>query len=211
MPSFLIENQFSGLIGGVDEAGRGPLAGPVVAACVHIPAHFPFLDQVKDSKKLNGLQREALFTEITRQCPFGIAIADVEEIDSINILQATFLAMSRAVDALHVGFGITLNTVLVDGNQRPRGLENHDVHTVVEGDDKSYSIACASILAKVTRDRQMREIAREYPQYGWDTNMGYGTAAHLSALDAHGPCPHHRTSFTPVRNRLPAPLKKQRG
>lgn len=209
MPSFLIEKQYEGPIAGIDEAGRGPLAGPVVAACVYIPEEFAGLELVKDSKKLNHQAREALFTEITRFCAFGIAIADVEEIDEINILQATFLAMNRAADAMELAFQIPVGTYLIDGNRKPRGFENRKTETIVEGDDKSFSIACASILAKVTRDRIMKQIAAEHPQYKWDSNMGYGTPDHMTALDEHGPCTHHRTSFAPVRLRLPEPLKKQ--
>lgn len=214
MPSFLIEKRCSGPVAGIDEAGRGPLAGPVVAACVHIPEKFPALKKVKDSKKLDGLQREALFTEITRHCAFGIALADVEEIDSINILQATFLAMNRAVDAMRLAFEVGIGTYLVDGNQRPKGMEDYNVQTIIEGDDKSYSIACASILAKVTRDRYMRELSTQHPHYGWDHNMGYSTPDHLDALREHGPCVHHRQSFAPCRQtelRLPEPLKRNNG
>jgi len=199
MPSFLMEKRFTVPVAGIDEAGRGPLAGPVVAACVHIPQPFEMLDQVKDSKKLTGLKREALFTEITRHCAFGIAVADVGEIDSLNILQATFLAMSRSVDAMHLAFNTGINTFLIDGNLKPRGLEQSDCHPVVKGDDKSYSIACASILAKVTRDRIMRALHDEHPHYGWDTNMGYGTPDHKEGLKDHGPCPYHRRSFAPVK------------
>lgn len=213
MPSFLIEKRHiasgAGPIAGIDEAGRGPLAGPVVAACVHIPEKFPALKKVKDSKKLDGLAREALFTEITRHCAFGIAIADVGEIDSINILQASFLAMCRAVDAMTMSFPVSIGTFLVDGNHKPRGMEDRNVVAVIGGDDKSYSIACASILAKVTRDRMMRELAAAHPQYGWEHNMGYGTPEHMQALDTHGPCIHHRTSYAPVRARLPEPLKRK--
>jgi len=207
MPSFLLERRHDGQVAGIDEAGRGPLAGPVVAACVYIPEKFPALKKVKDSKKLDGLTREALFTEITRHCAWGIAIADVGEIDNINILQATFLAMNRAVDAMSLAFNVEPCMYLVDGNQRPKGMESYNVTTVVEGDDKSYSIACASILAKVTRDRVMRELHEAHPQYGWHHNMGYGTPDHMAALNEHGPCAHHRASFAPVRDRLPAPLK----
>lgn len=209
MPSFLLERRHTGHVAGIDEAGRGPLAGPVVAACVYIPEKFPALKKVKDSKKLDGLTREALFTEITRHCAFGIAIADVEEIDSINILQATFLAMNRAADAMALAFTVEPTMYLIDGNRHPTGMAREKVTTVVEGDDKSYSIACASILAKVTRDRFMRQLAQEHPQYGWHQNMGYGTPDHMQALEKHGPCAHHRTSFAPVRERLPAPLKRQ--
>lgn len=209
MPSFTFEKRFAVPVAGIDEAGRGPLAGPVVAACVYVPDYkFPGIRRIKDSKQLNGLQREAMFTEIARYCAFGIAVADVEEIDSINILQATYLAMSRAVDAMHLAFNTGINTFLIDGNQKPRGLEGHDCHPIVGGDDKSYSIACASILAKVTRDRLMRQLHEEHPHYGWDHNMGYGTPDHLDGLKNHGPCAHHRQSFEPVRSIIPPPLKR---
>lgn len=199
MPSFLIEQQYQGPVAGIDEAGRGPLAGPVVAACVHIPAELPFLADVRDSKKLSAQKREGLFTEITRNCAFGIAVAEAEEIDAINILQATFLAMGRAVDAMRMAFDVDVKTLLIDGNQRPRGLEGYEIHTVVKGDDKSYSIACASILAKVTRDRLMHELGARHPQYGFEKHMGYGTAAHMDAIAAHGPTIHHRKSFAPLK------------
>lgn len=210
MPSFLIEKRHQGPVAGIDEAGRGPLAGPVVAACVYIPEKFKALKQVKDSKKLNHQDREDLFGEITRYCAFGIAIADVQEIDDINILQATFLAMRRAADAMELAFQIPVGTYLIDGNRTPRGFEDGSVATIIEGDDKSYSIACASILAKVTRDRLMQQLANEHPHYGWASNMGYGTPDHLAALSEHGPCTHHRQSFAPVKAslRLPEPLKK---
>jgi ribonuclease HII len=212
MPSFLIEKRYAGPIAGIDEAGRGPLAGPVVAACVHIPEKFPALKKVKDSKKLDHLTREALFTEITRSCAFGIAVADVEEINSLNILHATFLAMRRAADAMHLAFQVPVGTFLVDGNQRPRGMEAHNIVTLIEGDDKSYSIACASILAKVTRDRLMCQLHEEYPHYGWADNKGYGTPEHMEALMEYGPCAHHRREYAPVAQahlRFPEPLKRQ--
>lgn len=199
MPHLLLEQQYAGPVCGIDEAGRGPLAGPVVAACVYIPEEYPFLKGVRDSKKMTAYQREAMFTEITRHCAFGIAVATPDEIDAINILQATFLAMGRAVDSMHMAFNVEAKTLLVDGNHKPRGLENFDCIPVVKGDDKSLSIACASVLAKVTRDHMMRAMAKEYPQYGWDRNMGYPTPDHLEALSAHGPCVHHRRSFGPVR------------
>ncbi|HEY8964160.1 MAG TPA: ribonuclease HII [Alphaproteobacteria bacterium] len=209
MPSCTYEKRFSVPVAGIDEAGRGPLAGPVVAACVHIPNHtFPGIRKVKDSKQLNGLQREALFTEITRHCAFGIAVADVEEIDTINILEASFLAMHRAVDAMHLAFNVGINTFLIDGNMKPRGMEAHDCHPIIKGDDKSYSIACASILAKVTRDRIMRQLHEDFPHYGWNTNVGYSTPDHWEALNKHGPCQHHRQSFDPVRAIIPPPLKR---
>ena len=199
MPNLLLEQQLAGPVVGIDEAGRGPLAGPVVAACVYIPQEFEFLKGVRDSKKMSAYQREAMFTEITRHCAFGIAVAMPEEIDRINILQATFLAMCRAVDSMHMAFKVEAKSLLIDGNQKPRGLEIYNCQPVVKGDDKSYSIACASVLAKVTRDHHMRALAKEFPQYGWDRNMGYPTPDHLEALSAHGPCVQHRRSFGPVR------------
>lgn len=203
MPTFLLEQQHKGPVAGIDEAGRGPLAGPVVASCVFIPDQSaPFLEHVKDSKKLTPLKREALFTEITRHCAFGIAVADPQEIDEINILQATFLAMTRSVDGLHMAFNVDLAAILVDGNHKPKGLEHPNIIPVVKGDDKSYSIACASILAKVTRDRIMRELDEAHPQYGWANNMGYPTAEHMAAVKEFGPCAHHRQSFSPVRKAL---------
>ena len=203
MPNFLLEQQHSGPVAGIDEAGRGPLAGPVVASCVFIPDQSaPFLKDIKDSKKLTPLKREALFTEITRHCAFGIAIAEASEIDEINILQATFLAMTRSVDGLHMSFNVDLAAILVDGNHKPKGLEHPNIIPVVRGDDKSLSIACASILAKVTRDRIMKELDAEHPQYGWAKNMGYPTAAHMEAVKEFGPCEHHRQSFAPVRKAL---------
>jgi ribonuclease HII len=199
VPSFLYEQQFEDPVIGIDEAGRGPLAGPVVAACVYIPHEFEFLKNVRDSKKMTPLQREAMFTEITRHCAFGIAVATPEEIDQINILQATFLAMERAVDAMHLAFDIKVKTVLVDGNQKPKGLNHFNLHSIVKGDDKSYSIACASVLAKVVRDHNMKSLSSLFPHYGWDKNMGYPTTDHLSALQKHGPCEHHRQSYAPVK------------
>lgn len=174
---------------GVDEAGRGPLAGPVYAAAVILRTDV-VIDGVNDSKKLSEKRREALFDEICASAAFGIASASVEEIESLNILQATFLAMRRAVDAL----GVSPSLVLVDGNQTPSGLAV-PAQTVVKGDALSASIAAASILAKVSRDRYMRELDAQYPAYGFAGHKGYGTAAHCAALREYGPCPAHRLSF----------------
>lgn len=175
---------------GVDEAGRGPLAGPVYAAAVILRGDV-VIDGVNDSKKLSEKRREALFDEICASAAaFGIASASVEEIESLNILQATFLAMRRAVDAL----GVSPSLVLVDGNQTPSGL-TVPAQTVVKGDALSASIAAASILAKVSRDRYMRELDAQYPAYGFAGHKGYGTAAHGAALREYGPCPAHRLSF----------------
>lgn len=185
---------------GVDEAGRGPLAGPVVAAAVILdPAHIP--PGLNDSKKLDAARREALFAALRPAAAIGIGIASVEEIDSLNILQATFLAMTRAIAALprapHVA--------LIDGNRLPKQLPC-PARAVVRGDARSLSIAAASIAAKVTRDRLMLALAENHPGYGFERHMGYGTAAHLEAISRLGPSPAHRRSFAPIRNILsPAP------
>ncbi|QJE73234.1 ribonuclease HII [Aerophototrophica crusticola] len=188
------------LVCGVDEAGRGPLAGPVVAAAVILPPGkgIPaWCAGIDDSKALKAARREALFEAIRANAPaHGIGIASVEEIDEVNILRATFLAMGRAVAAL----GLTPAIALVDGNQRPP-LPCR-VETLVDGDALSLSIAAASILAKVTRDKIMGDLAREYPGYGWERNAGYGTAAHKEAIRRLGVTPHHRRSFAPVSEQL---------
>lgn len=192
MPDFIHELRHAGLVAGVDEAGRGPLAGPVVAAAV-ILNRDDCPDGLNDSKKLSATRRAALETEI-RACAvaFGIGMAQVEEIDELNILWATMLAMTRAVEAL----GRDCAHILVDGNRCPRW--GWPSTAIVEGDAKSLSIAAASILAKEERDRIMIAAAREHPHYGWETNKGYGSAKHLAALRAHGPTPLHRRSFAPV-------------
>ena len=175
---------------GVDEAGRGPLAGPVCAAAVILPQDL-VIEGLNDSKKLTEKRREALYEIITREAvAYGIAFADEREIDEINILQATFLAMRRAVEQLAVRPDI----VLVDGNREPN-LGNLPVKTIVKGDSLSANIAAASILAKVTRDRFMLEQDAIYPQYGFAVHKGYGTKAHYAALTQYGPCPMHRQSF----------------
>ena len=181
-----------GLMAGVDEAGRGPLAGPVVAAA----GIFDGLNPVRglaDSKKLTPLRREKLYDEIrARALCFSIALATVEEIDSLNILQATMLAMKRAVEGLR----LKPNKVLVDGNRLPALLMLAEA--IVKGDTLVPSISAASILAKVYRDRWCADYHLEYPQYGFAGHKGYGTAAHLAALRQHGACPQHRRSFSPV-------------
>lgn len=175
---------------GVDEAGRGPLAGPVYAAAVILDPDV-VIDGVNDSKKLSEKRREALFDEICEKAvAYGIASASVEEIEEMNILQATFLAMSRAVAAL----SITPDLVLVDGNQVPRGIDR-PIETVVKGDARSASIAAASILAKVSRDRYMLALDEQYPQYAFSKHKGYGTKVHCEALQTYGPSPEHRLSF----------------
>ena len=174
---------------GVDEAGRGPLAGPVVAAAVILAPGTEF-PGVNDSKKLTEKKREALFDYIKENAlAYGIGRASEQEIDEINILQATFLAMRRAVEALPV----SADYALVDGN-RIQGLDI-PAECVIGGDGKVLSIAAASILAKVTRDREMRALAAQYPEYGFEKHKGYGTKAHYLAIAEHGICPIHRRTF----------------
>ena len=177
------------VICGVDEAGRGPLAGPVCAAALILPPHLeiPGLD---DSKKLSDKRRRELFPIIKEQAiAYGIGLASHEEIDEINILQATFLAMKRALAQLEG----KADFALIDGNRETDfGIP---VQTVVKGDSRSANIAAASVLAKVTRDDLMEAMAEEYPQYGFEIHKGYGTKAHYAALTAHGPSPIHRMSF----------------
>ncbi|APW42346.1 ribonuclease HII [Rhodoferax saidenbachensis] len=181
-----------GLIAGVDEAGRGPLAGPVVAAAVILDDLNP-IKGLNDSKKLTARQREKLFDEIrAKALCCSIAQATVEEIDEINILQATLLAMRRAVEGLR----LKPAKVLVDGNRLP--VLDVLAEAIVGGDALVPSISAASILAKVTRDRWCAELDTQYPQYGFAGHKGYGTAEHLAALKAHGACPQHRKTFRPV-------------
>ena len=181
-----------GLLAGVDEAGRGPLAGPVVAAAVILDPSNPIAG-LADSKKLTALRRAKLYDEIqAKALCCSIALATAEEIDSLNILQATLLAMKRAVEGLR----LKPSRVLVDGNQLPRLAMLAEA--VVRGDALVPSISAASILAKVYRDRWCGDYDLEYPQYGFAAHKGYGTAAHLAALRQHGACPQHRRSFAPV-------------
>ena len=178
-----------GPICGVDEAGRGPLAGPVCAAAVMLPPGID-LPGLNDSKKLTENKRDALYDLIiSNAIAYGIAFATVEEIEEQNILAATFLAMHRAVEQLRETPGL----VLVDGNRDP-GLD-YPTECVVKGDGKCADIAAASILAKVARDRYMLDMAKAYPEYGFEKHKGYGTKAHYEALRAFGPCPIHRLSF----------------
>ena len=188
-----IDLRQAGLVVGVDEAGRGPLAGPVVAAAVMLDARAP-IRGLKDSKKLSARARERLYDEIlAKALCCRIAQASVEEIDRLNILQATLLAMRRAVEGLR----LRPQLVLVDGNRAPAIEMPH--RTVVGGDALVACISAASILAKVHRDRLCLELHAQHPQYGFDAHKGYPTREHLAALRAHGPCPQHRRSFGPVR------------
>ena len=174
---------------GVDEAGRGPLAGPVCAAAVILPRGL-VIEGLNDSKKLSGKKRELLYDEIIEKAvSYGIAFATVEEIEEKNILEATFLAMNRAIEKLSVQPALAL----IDGN-RDRGIAV-EARCVIGGDGKCADIAAASILAKVTRDRYMLQLAQQYPQYGFEKHKGYGTAAHYAAIRTFGPSPVHRMSF----------------
>ena len=185
-----------GLLAGVDEAGRGPLAGPVVAAAVILDELRP-IKGLNDSKLLTALARERLYVEIhAKALCFCIAQASVEEIDELNILQATMLAMRRAVEGLR----LRPNKVLVDGNRLPP--LTIAAEAIVKGDAKVKAISAASILAKVHRDRLCQQLHLLHPQYGFDGHKGYPTPAHLAALKEHGACPHHRRSFAPVRATL---------
>ena len=181
---------------GVDEVGRGPLAGPVTAAAVILdPAHIPA--GLGDSKALSSAKRERLFAEILATAQVSVAHATVEEIDALNILRASHLAMERAV----AGLPTPPSHALIDGNLIPAGLKGR-AEAIVKGDAKSLSIAAASIIAKVTRDRIMVDLAQQHPGYGWEGNAGYPTKEHLAALLNLGVTPWHRRSFKPVHNIL---------
>jgi ribonuclease HII len=183
---------------GIDEVGRGPLAGPVVAACVHIPdISFGWLNDVTDSKKLSKAKRNILTPLIRQHCVWSIAEISPQEIDDINILQATMKAMARAANDL----SIQPDMIYVDGNRLPNGLPC-PAEAIIKGDSKVKEIACASIIAKVHRDTIMEQLANDFPEYGWHTNSGYGSKAHLEAIEKYGITPHHRQSFAPVRNKL---------
>jgi ribonuclease HII len=195
-PCFKIEKQFPEPLAGVDEAGCAPLAGPVVAAAVVLDrTRFP--RGIDDSKMLSAKEREAICARLYNVARIGVGIASVEEIDELNIYWARMLAMTRAVEAL----GFDPAWTLVDGNATPRW--QRPSKAVVEGDAKCRSIAAASIVAKVTRDRIMTEYCAQYPGYGWSSNKGYGTPEHQRALVSLGVTPLHRRSFAPVRAQLP--------
>jgi ribonuclease HII len=189
------EKRFSGIVCGVDEAGRGPWAGPVVAAAVVLdPGSCP--EGLDDSKKLSEPARERLFEALHGQARTGVGMASVAEIDDLNIHWATMLAMERAVAAL----ACAVDHVLVDGNRLPRWP--HKATAIVGGDAQCRSIAAASIIAKVTRDRLMLALDAEWPGYGWAANKGYGTPSHGRGLAELGVTPHHRRSFAPIKKRL---------
>jgi ribonuclease HII len=202
LPHFRFERSFAGIVVGIDEVGRGPLAGPVVAAAVILPRKLPraLARDIDDSKKIPAPERERLDIEIRGCATVGVGEASVAEIDTINILRAALLAMRRAVAALSV----TPDFALVDGREDPE--LPMPCLPVIGGDGIHLSIAAASIVAKVVRDRMMIALAEIHPEYGWLTNVGYGTLEHRRALQRFGPTPHHRTSFAPVRESLAASL-----
>lgn len=187
------------LVAGVDEAGRGPLAGPVVAAAVVLCKPRP--SGLDDSKKLTPERRELLEDRIRRRCAFGIGVVEVEEIDRLNIFGATMLAMTLAMERLCEALGIDCSEALVDGNLTPAGRRPEwrwPARAIVGGDGREPAIGAASILAKTHRDRLMREYHARHPHYNWASNKGYGSPEHLEALRMHGPTPLHRRSFAPV-------------
>tara|TARA_B100001750_G_C15505654_1_gene600150 strand:- start:1404 stop:1985 length:582 start_codon:yes stop_codon:yes gene_type:complete len=188
------------IIVGIDEVGRGPLAGPVVAACVYIPdQNLPFLTDATDSKKLSKKRREALDILIRKHCIFSIAEIAPCHIDEINILQATMRAMEKAVSQLP----FIPDMIYVDGNRVPSHLPC-PAEAIIKGDAKVKQIACASIIAKVYRDAIMERLSNEFPHYGWETNSGYGSKKHLDAIQKYGVTTHHRHSFAPVRKHVQA-------
>ena len=194
---------FEGLItAGIDEVGRGPLAGPVVAACVHIPdVSMPWLTEVTDSKKLTKKKRETLAALIQQHCVWSIAEISPQEIDDINILQATMKAMTQCANDLSE----SLDMIYVDGNRLPPNLPC-DADAVIKGDSKIKEIACASIIAKVYRDNLMQQLAKKFPHYGWETNSGYGSKKHIEAIEKYGVTIHHRLSFAPIKYMTPRKL-----
>lgn len=222
-PDFSLENQFEGRVCGIDEVGRGPLAGPVVAACVYIPEEVrdaEWMDDIKDSKKIAKPKLGRLYDLILESCICGMSEIYPAEIDEINILQASLKAMEYAFDAMTEHGSRMIESknssslihhpsspwhALIDGNRLPTNLPC-PATTVIKGDSRSKSIAAASIIAKVTRDRIMKDLAQDYPGYSWETNAGYGSKAHMEALKTLGVTPHHRRSFAPVRAALDAEM-----
>ena len=196
LPDFMFETELGCRVAGVDEVGRGPLAGPVTAAALVLdPKCIP--DGLNDSKKLTAKKRLELYRQLLDCADVSIAHASVAEIDEINILRASHLAMERAI----AGLQVLPEHVLIDGNMIPRGLRL-PATTLVKGDSRSISISAASIVAKVCRDCVLVDLAQQHPGYGWETNMGYGSKKHTEALRSLGVTPHHRRSFKPVHNML---------
>ncbi|MGX6591343.1 ribonuclease HII [Cetobacterium ceti] len=193
MNSLYLFDLEQGDIIGIDEAGRGPLAGPVVAAAVKIKEYHEEFEKINDSKKISEKTREKLFDIILENCEVGIGMATSEEIDEINILNGTFLAMRRAIEELKTKIEV-IPKALIDGNHKIREYSGEQ-EPVIKGDGKSLAIAAASIIAKVTRDTMMKEVAKEYPEYEFEKHKGYGTKKHREILLEKGPTPIHRKSF----------------
>ncbi len=205
MPDFSLEDEVLGVVAGIDEAGRGPLVGPVVAGCVvfvNRDVNPYLLENLNDSKKISKKKREKLYEILIEEKEkgnvlIGIGKASVKEIDELNILNATFVAMNRALEDSKANPMV----VLVDGNKIPKGMKV-EAKAIVKGDSKSYSISAASIVAKVYRDNLMEEMALKYPYYGFEKNAGYGTKEHMEALSKYGITPEHRTSYAPIKEFL---------
>ncbi|NSM56189.1 ribonuclease HII [Wolbachia endosymbiont of Atemnus politus] len=191
-PDFTLENKLSGVIAGVDEVGRGPLAGPVMSAAVVFTERNIIIERINDSKNLTAKYRQMIYEKITSVAKFDIGIASVEEINSYNILLATKLSMQRAL----IDLGHELDYVLVDGNQPPK--VKWQVKSIIKGYSLSISIAAASIIAKVTRDQLMQKFHTQYPEYNWYKNKGYGTKEHIEAINIYGITEHHRKNFAPI-------------
>ncbi len=191
-PDFTLENELSGIVAGVDEVGRGSLAGPVISAAVVFTDRNTIIRGINDSKKLTAKSRQVLYKKITSTAKLGIGIASVKEINSYNILQATKLSMQRALMDLR----LELDYVLVDGNQPPK--IKWQTKSIVNGDNLSISIAAASIIAKITRDQLMQELHHQYPEYNWYKNKGYGTKEHIETIKIYGITEHNRESFMPI-------------
>ncbi|MCD6035036.1 MAG: rnhB [Rickettsiales bacterium] len=210
MPDFSAEMTYiqqGKAVAGVDEAGRGPWAGPLVVAAVRFRTIDAIPKGINDSKKLNATRRDGLFDQIIACADVGIAIIDVEMIDSINILKATDKGMIESVAKLK----LCPQALLIDGNRVPPGMKEltYETQSIVEGDASSLSIGAASIIAKVTRDRMMQALSLEFPHYGWDRNAGYGTPWHQEAITRFGITPHHRRSFAPIRRVIEAEAMAQ--
>jgi ribonuclease HII len=209
MPNFSIENNFENLtICGIDEAGRGPLAGPVVACAIILNRNFD-LSEINDSKKLSKKKREKIFDMLITKFSFGVGIVDNEKIDEINILQATKLAMKKAVENLHEKLHKKESfpeIILVDGNFSPfeKFAKIQEILPIIKGDQKSLSIAAASIIAKVTRDKIMEEIGNKFPEYGFKNHAGYPTKYHVEKIKNFGICEFHRKTFQPIKNLINA-------
>lgn len=200
-PDFKLEDNHDGAACGLDEVGRAPLAGPVTASCVYIPdnqKHHGFIKEIRDSKKLSRKKREALYDQITGY--FAYAITDImqEDVDRLNIHHASLQAMARSYETMCKNFSLQPDLALIDGKFAP--AMPCKTMTVIKGDNVSVSIAAASIIAKVHRDRYMEQLHNKYPHYGWNTNVGYPTKQHLEAIKEHGITAHHRRSFSPIKH-----------